>query len=172
MLGPVRIVVVALLVACTATVHGQKPPKPDDRIPIFVQAGSGTSGFTDPSRARNDSAVDIIRSLARSKVLRWVDRDADAAIILEVLARETVREVNGLSAISGTGQNKSVVRVRLIVGEYTTEFEGISGSRGVATGYADAAGKVVKQLDAWAKENKARLTVARDSAPATNKDQP
>jgi trypsin-like peptidase len=129
----------------------------DPRIPIFVIAGGTSAQFTDPSKARQNSARDLISKLRDSKYFRSVELEQDAVVTIEVLARDTKREVNGWTAFNGAGQNKSTVVVRLIAGDFTTEFEGTSGSRGVFTGFGDAAGKIAKQLDAWASENLRRL---------------
>jgi hypothetical protein len=73
------------------------------------------------------------------------------------LGRETKREVNGWSALSGAAQNKSVLFVRMKLGDYSTEFSGVSGSKGMMTGYGDAANKVVQQVEKWVEANRAKL---------------
>jgi len=60
--------------------------------------------------------------------------------------------------LSGAKQNKSYLTVRLHAGEYSTEFEGESGSKGMLKGYGAAAGKVVDQLEAWINSNRSRST--------------
>ena len=54
-------------------------------------------------------------------------------------------------------QNKSTLLVRVTAGEYSAEFEGESGSKGLMTGYGAAAGKVVQQLEAWVDANRSKL---------------
>jgi len=131
----------------------------DDRIPVFVK-GVDAGGFTDPSKDRQDSVKDLQKKIQDSKVLSLTDKEENATVVLEVLGRETKREVNGWSAFSGTGQNKSSLGVRLRVGEYTIEFTGESGSKGMLKGYGAAAGKVVDQVEDWAKANREKLTGA------------
>ncbi|HEY3383584.1 MAG TPA: hypothetical protein VGK32_17605 [Vicinamibacterales bacterium] len=98
--------------------------------------------------------------IENSKVLFLAESEADAVIVLDVLGRETNREVN----VWGR-QNKSVLTVRLTVGEYSTEFSGDGGSSGIFTGYAAAAGKVVKQIEKWAKANTEQLLAKAVKCP-------
>jgi hypothetical protein len=128
-----------------------------NRIPVFVKAAASAGGFTDPSKERQDSVKDIVEKVRGSKVLSVASSESEALLILEVLARGTHREVNGLAILSGTAQNKSRLEVRLTAGEYSTDFAADGGSSGVFTGYGKAAGSVVKQVEAWAKDNRQRL---------------
>jgi hypothetical protein len=131
-----------------------------EKLAVFV-AGVGTDGFTDPSKARQDSAKDLAKKITGSKTLRLVQTVDEAVAVLTVLDRVTVTEHNGFAAFSGQGQNRSALTVRLTAGEYSTEFSGASGSKGVMTGYGAAAGQVVKQLEEWVKANHAKLVAAR-----------
>jgi hypothetical protein len=128
-----------------------------ERIPVFVKAAGSASGFSDPSKDRQDSVKDLQKKVDDSKAVRLVGSQNEALIVLEVLARETKRETNGWTAFNGQRQNKSYLTVRLTAGEFSTEFEGESGSKGMLKGYGAAAGKVVKQLDDWVKANRDRL---------------
>lgn len=132
-----------------------------DRVPIYVRTVATAEGFTDPSKDRQDSLKDIQKRLADSKVLAMAPSASAAVAVIEVLNRSTRREANGWTAFNGQRQNKSSVTVRLSAGTYTTEFTGESGSKGVATGYGDAAKKVVQQVEAWVIANRARLTASR-----------
>jgi hypothetical protein len=127
-------------------------PPPQEKIPVFVKSGAATDGFTDPSKDRQDSVKDLLKKLKDSKVLAPVQSEEQAVVVLEVLDRETKRETNFWGR-----QNKSYLTVRLTAGEYSTEFTGESGSKGVLKGYGAAAGKVVDQLEDWAKANRERL---------------
>jgi hypothetical protein len=129
-----------------------------DRIPLFVSNVGSADGFTDPSRDRQDSAKDLLRSLRMSSYIRLVDREQDAVIIVEVLGRETTREVNGWTAFTGYAQNKSHLAVRLTAGEFSTDFSADGGSSGMSTAYARAAGRVAEQIVDWVKANQQRLT--------------
>lgn len=133
------------------------PKRGDTRVPMFVIAGGTAEGFTDPSKTRQDSTRDLTQKLRDSKFFRLVEFERDAVVTVEVLARDTKREVNGWTFVNGAAQNKSTVAVRLIAGDFMTEFEGTSGSKGMFTGYGDAAGKVAKQLNQWAEQNIQRL---------------
>lgn len=123
-----------------------------DRIPIFVKTAATAGGFTDPSKDRQDSMKDLLKKLKDSKSVRPVDSKEEAVAVLEVLDRETKRESNLFGR-----QNKSSLTVRLTAGEYSVEFTGESGSKGLLKGYGAAAGKVVDQLEAWVKANRDRL---------------
>ena len=119
-------------------------------------------GFTDPSKDRQDSIKDVEKKVKDSKTLMLVDKGEDAVIVIEVLGRETKREVNGWTALSGAAQNKSSLSVRMRVGDFKTEFSGESGSKGMMKGYGAAANKIVKQVEEWVKVN-------RDKLPAKSK---
>jgi hypothetical protein len=132
-------------------------PKPAYRVPVFVRSAADTDGFTDPSKARQDSLKDLLKQLRDSDIVAPVATEAEAVAVLEVLDRSTRREANWNTALSGWKQNISVLTVRLTAGEYSTEFTGESRSKGVLTGYGHAADKVVQQLDAWVNANRSRL---------------
>jgi hypothetical protein len=129
------------------------------KVPVFVGSESVAQGFTDPSKERQDSIKDIEKKVRDSKHLTLVTKKEDSVLLLEVLGRETKREVNGWTAVSGAAQNKSVLYVRMKVGEFSTEFSGTSGSKGMMTGYGDAANKVVQQVEKWVQENRAKLPI-------------
>jgi hypothetical protein len=133
----------------------------ETKVPVFVKTAANADGFTDPSKDRQDSVKDLVKKLKDSKLVRSVNSAEEAVVTLEVLGRETKREANINTALFGQKQNKSYVTVRLSVGEYSAEFTGESGSKGVLKGYGDAAGKVVKQLDEWVTANRERLAAIK-----------
>jgi hypothetical protein len=143
------VIAVALLTTSALAQAGQ----PTTKIPIFVKSAAAGGGFTDPSKDRQDSVKDLLNRLKDSDVVRVVQSESEAVAIVEVLDRATKREVNFWGA-----QNKSLLAVRLTAGEYSTEFQGESGSSGVFKDYRGAARSVVKQLDAWVKANRERLS--------------
>jgi hypothetical protein len=147
-----RLTVIVFLILSSAAVAQMKAKEPQDRIPVFVRSGGDAAGFTDPSKTRQDSRKDLLRKLKDSKSIVLVESENDALAVLEVLDRDTKRETN----VWGR-QNKSYLAVRLTAGEYSVEFTGESGSSGALTGYGAAAGKVVKQLEAWVNANHDRL---------------
>jgi purine nucleoside permease len=120
-------------------------------VRIAVKSAATADGFTDPSKARQDSVKDVTNRLKDSKVVQLVP-EGEAIAVLEVLDRQTNREVN----FWGT-QNKSSLVVRLTAGDYSTEFVGESGSSGILKNYKGAASSIVKQLEAWVKANHDRL---------------
>jgi hypothetical protein len=151
-----RFLVCALVTASTILSAAQK----SEKVSVFVRSAVA-SGFTDPSRDRSDSIKDLVKKLKGSDTLRPADSEQDATLILEVLDRETKRESNAWTAFGGHRQNKSYLTVRLIAGEFSTEFSGESGSRGVLKGYGAAAGKVVDQLEDWVKANREKLATLK-----------
>jgi hypothetical protein len=163
MTTPRRITLAFLVVIAAAVLTVAVPalvvaaPKPPYRIPIFVRSAADSDGFTDPSKDRRDSLKDLVKQLRDSDVVAPVDMEAEAVAVLEVLGRSTRSERNGWTAVNGQRQNKSVLTVRLTAGEYSTEFTGESKSKGVLTGYGQAAEKVVKQLEDWVTANRERL---------------
>src|SRR4051794_29244889 len=102
--------------------------KPQQKVPVFVKSAT-SSGFTDPSKDRQDSVNDIRKRLKDSDWVQPVDSESDAVAVLEVLDRETKRETNVFGR-----QNKSYLTVRLAAGDYSTEFTGESGSKGMLKG--------------------------------------
>jgi hypothetical protein len=132
-----------------------------EKVPVFVRAAGSQAGFTDPSKDRDDSVKDLKKKVSDAKHVRLASTEVEALVILEVESRETKRETNGWTAFSGARQNKSYLTVRLTAGEYTTEFQGESGSKGMLKGYAAAAGKVVDQLDSWVQANYEKLQSLR-----------
>jgi len=140
-------VLTALLI--TASTSGAQ-----DRIAVYLKHASGADGFTDANKARQDSLKDLAKRLRDSKVVRVTETAEDAAVTLEVLARET----HHAGSLMATPQNASSLTVRLTAGEYTTDFTGESGSKGVFSGYGAAAKQVVKQFEAWVTANRERLT--------------
>lgn len=153
-------------VALVSPVHAAE--KPAERIPVLVRGGGEAEGFTDPSKDRQDSKKDLLKKVKDSDWVRPAESEADALVILDVLDRETKRETN----LWGR-QNKSYLTVRLTAGEFTTEFTGESGSKGVFKGYGAAAAKIVKQLEEWVKTNREKLlSMKKESAPAETEKAP
>lgn len=128
-----------------------------EKVPVFVRSAQAADGFSDPDKKRRDSVKDLVKKLRESKSLRLVDSEGDGWAMVEVLSRETKREANVMTGLFGSKQNKSYLNVRLTAGSFSAEFEGESKSKGMMTGYGDAAGKVVKQLEEWVAANYDRL---------------
>jgi len=135
----------------------RRTPSASDRIAVFIKAAGAEGGFTDPSKDRSDSVKDLINRLRDSRTVQLAASQADAVVLLEVLSRETRRETNGWTFVTGDRQNKSYVTVRLTAGEYSTEFTGESRSSGMVKNYRDAAKKIVSQVEEWVNANRDRL---------------
>lgn len=136
-------------------------PKPASRIAVFVRSAADVDGFTDPSKDRRDSIKDLVKQLRNSDVVAPVESADEAFVVLEVLDRHTQDEQNGWSFVNGARQNKSFLTVHLTAGAYAVDFTGESKSKGIYTGYGQAAERVVKQLEAWVTANRDRLTAPR-----------
>ncbi len=156
---------VVLAMATVAVSASAKDKNPEDKVPVFVRSAGNAGGFTDVSKDRVDSVKDLTNGVQHSDTLRVAIDEDRAAVVLEVEARETRREVNGWSMISGAAQNKSYVTVKVIAGEYTTEFSGESGSKGMMSGYKDAANRIIKQVEKWVETNHDRLVDLKTAKP-------
>jgi len=152
-------VLVATVLVASLGIKAQET-KPD-KIPVFVRSAASVDGFTDPDKHRNDSVKDILNAIKGSKTIVAAPTEGEALVLIEVLGRETKSERNGFTALNGQKQNKSYVSVRVTVGDHKVEFTGESGSKGVLTGYGDAAKKVYKQLEEWVKVNRAQILAKR-----------
>jgi hypothetical protein len=153
----------ALAAACVCAITPAlaQPTVAPSKIPVFVRSQSAASGFTDPSKERQDSIKDLIKKIKDSKTMCVAESESDAFVILEVLDRSTS---SSWTPFWGT-QNRSVVAVRLMAGEYTADFTGDPGSTGAFTGYRKAAGQVVKQLDTWMTTNRERIIALKQATP-------
>jgi hypothetical protein len=77
-------------------------PSPTDQVTLssvgpiatYVKGAGSAGGFSDPSRAREDSVKDLIQKLKSVRAVRLVDSEKDAVILIEVTERGTKREVN------------------------------------------------------------------------------
>lgn len=156
-IGPAVVVMLALCGSIVAA----SPRADTEKVPIFVKSGAAASGFTDPSKDRQDSARDLCNRIRDSKLVRVANSERDALVVLEVLRRETRLDTNGWARAFGAHQSKSSVMVRLTAGRYSTEFSGESSSLGELTSYGAAAGKIVKQLEDWVKANREQLALPR-----------
>jgi len=159
------LVLVGGTIASTSLLASERPT--EDRVPVFVRSEQTVGGFTDPDKHRQDSVKDLQKKIKDSKTMVLVEAEKDAVMLVEVLGRETKRETN----LWGQ-QNKSYVGIRLTAGEYHSEMTGESSSKGVMSGYGDAAGKIVKQLDAWVAANRDRLTALKNKPAATGTEAP
>jgi len=148
---------VLMLTVCS-TILVASPEDGSGKVPIFVKSGAAASGFTDPSKDRQDSVKDLCNKIKDSKLVRVADSELDAVAVLEVLGRENKQETKGwASAFGAPPRSKSLLLVRSTAGEYSTDFSGESTSIGELTSYSAAAGKVVKQLEEWVKANREHL---------------
>lgn len=148
----------ALLCLCAPALHAQQAPT---KIAVFIRGQSAATGFTDPSKARQDSVKDLIKKIRESKTMRLAESADDALVILEILDRGTGRTWRPFMGL----QNHSTVVVRVTAGEYTADFNGESGDTGAFTGYRKAATQIVKQMDEWIATNRDRILALKQTTP-------
>jgi hypothetical protein len=155
------ILIAGLLMAATAHAH--------DLVRVYVKPVELAGGFTDDdTKQRQDSTVDLRKALAgKDKTLVLVASPDDAQVTIEVLDRGQVatdttvvrRDIYG--TIQGEHDRAKIVRVRLSVGEYSTEIAGASeptpqfGS--ALTSWRGAAGAAAASVDRWIKANRAKF---------------
>jgi hypothetical protein len=139
-----------------------------DRIPILVR--SAQTAFSSPKDevGRQDSVKDLLKKLKHSKLVRAVESEKEALLVLEVLGRETgsdlrPEEISWLWRWSCCAR-RSYLTARLIAGECSAEFTGESGKVGKFTDYGDAAKRVVKQVEAWVNANRDKVLAPKPPA--------
>ena len=153
--------ILAAAVLLTPLASAAQTPVP---VAVIVQ----TSQFEDQAQKdRLDSAKDLKGQLStKKKTLRLVETAADAALVIEVLGRgEQAQDTKTVQrgVLSGRLEQRSdtakVLRVKLSVGDYSTEIEGRDEEREFKsyTTWGMAAGDAAIQIDKWIKTNRAKL---------------
>ncbi|MEQ1908021.1 MAG: hypothetical protein ABMA15_04320 [Vicinamibacterales bacterium] len=137
-----------------------------DPAPVPVAVIVQTSQFDDQAQKdRLDSARDLKVYLnGKKKTLRLVETPAEAVVTIEVLGRgvetQDTQNVNR-SAFGGSrvsADKDKVLRVKLSVGDYSTEVEGRSKDGELAfTSWTQAANLASIAIDKWIKTNRAKL---------------
>ena len=152
-----NILVVLLL---SPVVSAAQTPVP---VAVIVQ----TSQFEDQAQKdRLDSARDLKVYLRdKKKTLRLVETPAEAVVVIEVLGRGIQTQDTKSLERSASGRveqradKDKVLRVKLSVGEYSTEIEGRSadGEYVITTTWTQAAILAAIKIDTWIKTNRAKL---------------
>jgi hypothetical protein len=143
-------------------------PIADAQAPVPVAVIVKTSQFEDQAQKdRVDSAKDLKGQLStKKKTLRLVETATDAAVVIEVLGRgEQAQDTKTVERgiLSGRVEQRSdtakVLRVKLSVGDYSTDIEGRDEEREFKsyTTWGVAAGDAAIQIDKWIKANRAKL---------------
>lgn len=133
--------------------------QPQPKVPVFVTSpGEGT--YTDPSKDRQDSIRDLTQKIQESPTLTLAPRPDQAAVVLEVLGRETDTQRNALGV-----KGRSVLSVRLRAGDYSTELTGTGGRKGIFSGHGAAAGNIVAQVELWVTTNREKLPLPKVDTP-------
>ena len=137
------------------------------QTPVAVAVIVQTAQFEDQAQKdRLDSARDLKAYLRdKKKTLRLVETPAEAVVIVEVLGRGIqTQDTKSLErSASGRVEQRSdkdkVLRVKLSVGEYSTEIEGRSadGEYVITTSWTQAAMLAAIKIDTWIKTNRAKL---------------
>ena len=160
-----RIAIVAACVCASLTaLYSPALAQKREKLTIYVDSAHSTKEFSDPSKDRMDSVRDLVGHLKRSDFLRPVPNESDAAMLLEVTERATAER---LQPVFGR-QTHSFVRVRLTVGDFTTDFEGSSSFNGQATSWARAAGSIAAQVNRWVETNWDKLQTLKPAVAASS----
>lgn len=146
-----QILVAAVVLLNPMASAAQKPPVP---APVPVAVIVQSAQFEDQAQKdRLDSAKDLKALLSRKKTLRLVEKPEEAVVIIDILGRFEQAQDKKESA-----DKDKVVRVKLSVGEYSTEIEGRMGANvGWGATWAGAAVEASTQIDKWIKTNRAKL---------------
>lgn len=154
------LVLAVVVLLCPVAAAAQEPV----HVAVIVQ----TSQFEDQAQKdRLDTAKDLKQSLtSKKKTLRLVESPAEAVVIIEVLGRgeqasgDAKLQRGALGGVEQTRYKDKVVRVKLSVGDYSTEIEGrnADGEHVIRTTWGLAAVDAAGQIDKWIKTNRAKLT--------------
>lgn len=110
-------------------------------------------------RERLDSAIDLRRQLDKRSSVVVVDPPG-AVITLEIVGRwEEAQETRAISRTTSRAYRDKVLRVKLSIGEYSTEIVGrsVGGEYSFSTSWGVAAGDVARQVEKWVTTNRAKL---------------
>jgi uncharacterized membrane protein len=137
------------------------------QTPVPVAVIVQTSQFEDQAQKdRLDSARDLKVYLSgKKKTLRLVETPTEAVVTIEVLGRGVqTQDTKSLErSASGRIEQRSdkdkVLRVKLSVGDYSTEIEGRSadGEYVITTTWSQAAILASQAIEKWIKTNRAKL---------------
>ena len=157
-----QILVAAVVLLNPMASAAQKPPV---RAPVPVAVIVQSAQFEDQAQKdRLDSAADLTKMLLRhaKKTVLVVETPAEAAVVIEVLGRgpvtldtKSIQSTSGGARIEQKSDVGYVLRVKLSVGEYSTEIEG--SSTGGLKSWTDAAFGAAIKIDTWIKTNRAKL---------------
>ncbi len=157
-------ILAAVVLLSPVASSAQKQPEP---APVPVAVIVKTSQFEDQAQKdRLDSARDLKAYLRdKKKTLRLVETAEEAAVVVEVLGRgEQTQDTKTLQrGASGRLEQRSdkdkVLRVKLSVGDYSTEIEGRSadGEYVITTTWSQAAILASQAIEKWIKTNRAKL---------------
>jgi len=135
--------------------------------PVTVYIVEPTAQFVDTElQQRIDTTKDLKTIKWDKKLVRLVDAPEQATIVLEVLGRGVEAQNNShheRSVITGQIQDKSyqdkVVRVKMTVGDYSTEIIGRSIQRDElsVTSWKSAAIRASNEVEKWVKTNREKL---------------
>jgi hypothetical protein len=146
------------------------PAAAQDRIKIFVKAPVATDGFVDDTlKGQRDTFNDLVEQLSKKKTVEIVEAPEQADVSLSILDRNARTETGGTltdSVRSPTGilssttkDTTKAVTITLTAGEYSKD---LTASHDAAFGaWKYIAGNLAKQVEKWAKENRATILARR-----------
>lgn len=133
----------------------------DPPFTVYVFATPSADGFTDSeSKARADSAADLVRSL-RERGLVTTNVEKNAHLTIEVRGRELrasadagaiALPIGNAFAVLPTRQQLKVIHVQLRIGEVVRVFEVPSAGT-----WSSAADQLAKDIGGWIAENRAKI---------------
>jgi hypothetical protein len=149
----------------------------DGRIAVYVTAPT-RDGFVDTGKDIQDSVKDIRNKIKDTKELRLAEQASDADVILTVVTRGVGSQAYGVRTnvysnyYSGTDvstvpivANTFWISTVLQAGKYRKEFTGTqTQSSAMSMGaWTEIAGRISKEVKAWALANADQLRVKRAS---------
>jgi hypothetical protein len=131
----------------------------DGRVKVFVTSAGTADGFTDPNKGNRDTVKDLQDSIKDRRSLALAESRDDAAIVLQVMGRETAQVTAGFF---GDPARDRIVRVLFQFGDFQTEMTASAQGGTLASGgaWGKAAGKIAKQVDEWVRANSSKLGVS------------
>jgi hypothetical protein len=167
-----------LTLLLTAFLAQAVPPSQDFRISVFITAPT-RDGFVDTGKDIQDSVKDVRNAMKGMKELRIVDDPKDADLLLTVVTRGVGSQAYGTrtsvnDVYRGTDittapiyANTFWVSTVLSAGSYRKEFVGFQTQSSASSlgAWSQVAGRVAKEVQAWAVANADQLRSRRKKPP-------
>lgn len=155
-----RLVATAVILTIGLGRAASSQAQPAQSVRVFVTSGDGSTDFVDPDA--KSSAEDVTANLRRRKGIVVADSEVGADMVVRVLRRSRGRSGRSLAiATSPTTAVAAPILERVVVasiavGEFAQEMNGAH-----TRSWGAASGKLADQIDAWIRENRARILERR-----------